>query len=158
MTEIDYQLFTGYPDDKIFQEVAFISNEIFPGTTEERALQFNRTILKGKKNILTIIAYQGDQPVGYKQGFESRPGYFESDTGGVIESARRRGIAHQMLLYQQEWCVNNGFRFINTSTGTVSDNNAMLILNLKNGFTVVGTYLDRGSNHRVLLQKQIAEM
>jgi hypothetical protein len=30
MTEIEYQLFTGYPDDKTFQDVAFISNEVFP--------------------------------------------------------------------------------------------------------------------------------
>ena len=156
MTHFNYQLFTGYPDEKIFQDVALISNEVFPETSVERALQFNRNKLKGKKNILIIIGHEGDRPVGYKQGFESRPGYFDSDTGGVIESARRRGIAHQMMVYQHEWCLDQGFKFIDTSTGT--DNQAMLILNLKHGFVVVGTYLDRGKNHRVLLQKQIAEM
>ena len=156
MSEIEYQLYTGCPDDKVFRDVAFVSNEVFPGATGEGAEQFNRNKLEGKKNILTVIAYESGQPVGYKQGFESRPGYFDSDTGGVVESARRRGIAQQMMLLQHEWCLDQGFRFIDTSTGT--DAQAMLILNLKNGFVVVGTYLDRGSNHRVLLQKQIAEM
>jgi hypothetical protein len=56
---------------------------------------------------------------------------------------------------QHIWCEENDYRIITTITA--ASNKAMLILNLKAGFMVSGTLLDRGENHQVLLQKVINE-
>ena len=156
MSDIQYRLITDATTDEIFHDVAVISGQVFPGTTIDKAIELNRNKLEGRKSILIIIAYEGKKPVGFKQGYETSPGYFESESGGVLESVRRHGIANEMMRQQHHWCLNNGFRFVETNVA--NDNQPMLILNLKHGFQVVGTYLDRGSIQKVLLQKQIAEL
>ena len=156
MTDITYQFCTEFPEDSVFHDIAVVSRSVFPGTTIEEAEQLNKDKLGGRKRIFLIVAREGKNPVGFKQGYATRPGFFESESSGVIESARKRGIANEMMKLQHEWCVKNNFVFIDTSVS--NDNQTMLILNLKHGFKVVGTYLHRNTIPIVLLQKQIAEM
>ena len=156
MADIKYQFYTGFPEDQVLQDIAFVSQSVFPGVTIEKAEQLNRDKLEGRKAIFIIVAKEDGKPVGFKQGYATRPGFFESESGGVVESARKRGIANEMIKLQHEWCVKNKFVFIDTSVS--NDNQTMLILNLKHGFKVVGTTLHRNKIPLVLLQKQIAEM
>ena len=101
------------------------------------------------------LAYEDDALVAYKLGRSSDPRSFESSLGGVLPRLRRRGIASELAQRQEEWCKAQGFRFLTTETA--SDNQAMLILNLKRGFTIVGTYRARGEHLKVRCEKALSE-
>jgi GNAT superfamily N-acetyltransferase len=109
--------------------------------------------LRPKEIILCCFAWSGKQLVGYKIGYEQRPGYFESWIGGVLPEYRRKGIATALLNAQHQWCKEAGYRFIDTQTA--GDNHAMLIANLKAGFEICGTYWDRKQVMKVILQKRL---
>ena len=141
-------LIEGYPDDEVAVKLCMIADEQapFPIATFERRL-------KHQPHILGCYAYDNDVLVGYKIGYESRPRYFESWMGAVTPAYRRQGIAQELMREQHRWCEKEGYRYITTITD--ASNASMLILNLKAGFVISGTQLDRGENHQVLLQKRI---
>ena len=95
----------------------------------------------------------GGEVVGYKLGRSNDPRTFESWGGGVRRDARRQGVASALARLQELWCRAQGFQFIQTETA--HDNLAMLGVNLKQGFVVAGTYLDRGAHLKVILQKPL---
>jgi predicted GNAT superfamily acetyltransferase len=109
--------------------------------------------LAGRKNIYLQIARLDGAAVGFKLGYQERPKYFESWRGGVIATARGRGIARAMMQAQHEWCASEGFKIIQTVCQ--AENQAMISLNLSMGFMVVGSYLDRGEVLKVILQKKV---
>ena len=104
-----------------------------------------------KRSVLLLLALRGEEPVAFKVGFSDEPGSFESWRGGVVESARRLGLARRLMDQQHKWCANQGFRVIKTTTN--GDNPAMLILNLQSGFRVVGTFVNRMNRVKVLQEK-----
>ena len=89
--------------------------------------------------------------MGFKIGFEQSPGVFESCRGGVIETARRQGIAMELMRVQHQWCAENGYKVIQTTTN--GDNQSMLILNLRSGFEVVGSFLNARRRVKILQEK-----
>jgi len=101
------------------------------------------------------MAYDGDELVGYKVGRSNDPRTFESWNGGVLPEARKRGVGAELARRQEAWCREQGFAFL--STDTAHNNRAMLILNLRRGFHIAGTYLNRGKNLKVVLQKALSQ-
>ena len=91
--------------------------------------------------------------IGYKIGFQERPQYFESWRGGVLAEYRGRKIAQELLKKQHEWCKKQGFSIINTTTN--SQNIPMLIVNLRGGFEIVGTFLNHRKIMKVMLEKRL---
>ncbi len=112
-----------------------------------------RRQLERRHQILSCLALRGDELVGYKIGYEERPAYFESWVGGVSPDSRRSGIAADLMAHQHRWCAEHGFKLVTTITE--GSNHAMLILNLRSGFDVVGTFLDRRKVLKVMLQKHL---
>ena len=148
MAPIEYRCLPGQPTAEVLAAVAEINHEIF-GFNETAAILAGLFGQKGK--LLVCLAEQGGQTVGYKIGFEGDPGTFESWRGGVLPSARRQGIAEHLMGLQHRWCQENGFRVIKTTTN--SDNTPMIILNLKSGFEIVGTFVHRQKRLKVLQEK-----
>ena len=109
--------------------------------------------LLNKQRILNCFAYVGNEMVAYKIGFQQRPGYFESWIGVVDPKYRRLGIATTLMNAQHQWAQEAGFKIIETIT--TGDNQAMLLVNIKGGFEVCGTFLDRRKNLKVILQKML---
>jgi ribosomal protein S18 acetylase RimI-like enzyme len=140
----------GYPDDDLVENICTILSDQPP-----YPIELFKKKLKHQTRILGCYAYDQQGLVGYKIGYEPRPRYFESWQGAVGLDHRRQGIAERLMNIQHEWCKENNYRIITTITA--ASNNPMLILNLKAGFMVSGTLLDRGENHQVLLQKIIGE-
>jgi GNAT superfamily N-acetyltransferase len=70
--------------------------------------------------------------------------------GGVRAEARRQGIALRLMNLQHDWLRAHGYGSVESST--VPDNAAMLSLNLRVGFRVIGTY-NRGDGTRVMMAK-----
>ena len=150
MASIEYQSHLGMPSDETIGWIASISQEVFgPGMDAAELL----SRLEGKQHIHACLAFENEEPVGYKLGYMARPHYFESWRGGVVPAARRRGIANELQRIQHAWCKDQGFRIITTTTE--GHNAPMLMLNLQHGYKIVGTFFDRGQNLKVILQKQI---
>ena len=145
---IEYQLLEGMPSGDSLVHLNQINQEVF-GSGNIHIDLANE--LQGKQKIFLCLAFKEGVPVGFKLGYKERPHYFESWLGGVSNSARRQGIAQELMRRQHEWCREQGFRIVTT----IADNQnvAMLILNLQNGFELVGTMLDRGKHMKLFLQK-----
>jgi GNAT superfamily N-acetyltransferase len=87
-------------------------------------------------DLLMLVAEVGDEPVGFKVGYQLRAGTFYSAKGGVVDTARRKGIArallHRMLDIVREWGYDTFVydTFPNKHPG-------MTVLGLSEGFEVV---------------------
>ena len=150
MHQLSYELIEGMPDDELLGSIVELSNTVF-GFNEEIAGY--KTALTNRRRLLFCLAFQGPTLTGFKVGYEERPRYFESWRGGVLPSARGQGIAGQLMELQHEWCAEARFAFITTICS--NHNTGMLRLNMRHGLLVTGTYLDRGEELKLLLQKDI---
>ena len=54
---------------------------------------------------------------------------------------------------QHAWCTAAGFRFVQTAVST--DNVGMIILNLRCGLRITGTYVNRAGKLRLSLEKRL---
>ena len=148
MSCIEYRCFEGQPDAEVIDWIANINQELFSfGETAEHLSAF----FQNHQRILICMAFQEGRPVGFKVGFEDAPLSFESWRGGVVETARRQGVAMELVRLQHSWCEKNEFRVIKTTTN--SSNVPMLILNLRNGFQVVGSFVNRRKHLKLLQEK-----
>jgi len=93
------------------------------------------------------------QMAGFKAGYaKSKTEYF-SWMGGVKESFRKQGIAKELMRRQHQWIAANGFQTVETKAK--NDSKDMLILDLKFGFDVVGSYTDELGEAKLILKKEI---
>ena len=148
MSAITYQRFEGFPDEDLLHSLADLNQAIFEFGESPAHLTH---ALQGQHKILLCMAYQGEKAIGFKLGFQERPHYFESWRGGVLPSYRNQGIAQELLRQQHQWCTEQGFRIVTTIAH--NQNIPMLIVNLRNGFEIVGTSFDRRKVLKILLQK-----
>ncbi|MBF0315849.1 MAG: GNAT family N-acetyltransferase [Oligoflexia bacterium] len=101
-----------------------------------------------------LIAYIGSTPVGYKIGYELSSKMFYSWIGGVIPKYRRKGFAKKLMKIQHEIVSNEGYSIIRTSTENKFKH--MLILNLKSGFNIIGSYCsDLKKELTIMLEKKL---
>jgi len=156
MSELVYREVEGMPDAALLLELSTLAKAI---TEEEggREIELNnyaenfRVGLTGHPWIYTCLAYGEDRLVGYKVGRSNDPRAFESWKGGVLTAFRRKGIAGELARRQAAWCRTHPFQVIFTETAP--DNAPMLILNLRQGFTISGTYLKRNTTLMARLVK-----
>ena len=152
MKNIEFKIYEDFPSNDVLSWTATLNQEIFQfGETEQHLSEF----LQNRTKILICLAFHDGQPIGYKIGFQERTYYFESWRGGVLPKYRGNGIAQHLLTLQHDWCTEKGFRIVTTITS--NNNTAMLIVNLRNGFEIVGTSFDRRSVVKVFLQKWLVE-
>lgn len=107
-----------------------------------------------EKQKLMVLTAGIDTVDGFKIGYERYRGVFFSWLGGVRAECRRQGIAKALLEHQHRRCLELGYSEIQTET--FGDGNAMLLLNLQNGFEVYGTHLGDDGRLRVLLRKKLS--
>ncbi len=150
MSTIEYQCLEGLPDADILAEIVAINQTIFGfNETEENLHQ----CFSEHQKLLICMAYQDGRLVGFKVGFEREPRSFESWRGGVLESARRQGIAAELMRLQHDWCQAHNFRVIQTTTN--SDNIGMLMVNLQSGFEIIGSFVNRNKRLKLLQEKYL---
>lgn len=87
-------------------------------------------------DLLMLVAEIDDDPVGFKVGYQLRAGTFYSAKGGVVDTARRKGVArvllHRMLDIVREWGYD---RFVYDTFP--NQHPGMTVLGLSEGFEVV---------------------
>lgn len=108
--------------------------------------------IAGKPHILTHLAFYGDLLIGFKTGFDEKPGSFYSWLGAVHPEYRRRGVASELMRLQHESLRASGHSEVITITRNKW--REMLILNIKVGFQIVGTYTD-GGEAKIMLHKSL---
>ena len=106
---------------------------------------------QGKSKILFTLGLESDVVVGYKIGYELESDCFYSWLGGVDENHRNKGIASKLMNQQHLYLKEKGYKIVQTKTKNKWRN--MLILNIKNGFDVIGTYTDSNGEPKIILEK-----
>ncbi len=112
-----------------------------------------REELSSRLQFLILVAVHNNRVIGYKIGYQDRKNRFYSWLGGVYPEYRDQGIASELMHRQHEWCKNQGYAVVRTLTKNKWRN--MLILNLRHGFDVVGTYIDEKGEPKIILEKRL---
>lgn len=108
---------------------------------------------QNRKRSLLCVAHAGQEVAGFKFGYESDPDKFYSWIGGVKDTFRKQGIASALMKAQHEWVARQGYARVQTRTKNVW--REMLILNLRHGFDVIGTYTDEKGEPKLILEKKL---
>jgi predicted GNAT superfamily acetyltransferase len=136
------------PDEHFLHNLFVLHERIFDANNFETFFQE----LKNKDKLLILAAVNdAGAIVGYKIGYERKPRHFYSWLGGVHPDYRRQGIASRLMTLQHEWCKNKGYQTIQTKTKNKWRD--MLIMNIKNGFDIIGTYTDKKGEPKIILKK-----
>ncbi len=108
--------------------------------------------LKLHKKRLLVAARDAQEVLGFKLGFCDRPGVFYSWLGAVAEAHEGNGIGRRLMELQHQHLAENGYHLV--KTGTRNQFKRMLILNLLNGFELVGVRHKNGGPH-LMLEKRL---
>lgn len=135
------------------EEVVEISNKIpefnNPYRAEDYQAKFNT------KHII-LVAEMNNQLVGFKCGYErdASTGKFYSWMGGVLPEYRKSGVARDLLIAMEEWCVNEGYKILEFKT--LNEHKSMLIFSLKYGFEIIEVISSpKDPRKRIVLQKRL---
>ncbi len=109
--------------------------------------------LNEKKDLCILLAHKGDRLIGFKIGYTRFKGVFFSWLGAVSSAHRRKGVARKLLRHQQALCIEEGYNEMQTEAS--GSNQAMLILNLQEGFDISGVHLGRRNELTVQLRKRL---
>lgn len=143
----DYSIFNSLPDDEVLVEIIDLHKNIF-GTSDDLI-----TKIGSKHRLLVITAMDGTKVIGYKIGYELDNNKFYSWLGGVDTNYRKHGIASELMEKQHQYLKENGYSVIQTKT--MNKWRSMLVLNIKNGFDVIDTYIDEKGLHKIILEKKL---
>ncbi len=112
--------------------------------------------LRCKENMhLSLIAEIGNEPVGFKIGYDRfMDGSFYSWMGGVKVEFRKNGIAGQLADFQEYWVKENGFKSIKLKTR--KKHQAMIAFLQDRGFSIT-TEEPKGNpmETRIWMEKKI---
>ncbi len=103
---------------------------------------------------LALIAFDGEEPVGYKIGYRRwTDGSWYSWLGAVLPEHRGRGIAQRLLTEQERWVAAQGYRSIRVKTRNRFI--AMRILLARNGYELIELRRDglARPDYRLLFEK-----
>lgn len=89
------------------------------------------------------LAHHHKELVGFKLAYRRGASMLYSWLGAVHPGYRRMGIAGDLMRRQHVWARAEGFQCVETRTR--NSNSPMIMLNLREGFTIVGYEVDRSS-------------
>lgn len=130
----------------------FKTNQIFETFDEAKFLYQ----LDTKSRLYACLAFIDDELIAVKLGYVLSPSKFYSWIGGVAVTFRKAGIASELMKRQHDWCRKQKFLLIETRTRNQYPE--MIALNLKFGFQIIGTRLDKKGEPKVLLEKNLSPL
>ncbi|MGG3571053.1 GNAT family N-acetyltransferase [Bacillus gobiensis] len=147
---MEYREFTSLEIESLwYKSMCSLHNSIFTTDCSDSIMEE----LSTRPKFLILVAVHEDRVVGYKIGYQDRNSRFYSWLGGVYPEYRGQGIASELMLKQHEWCKRQEYAAVRT----LSKNKwrSMLILNLRHGFDIVGTYTDEKGEPKIILEKRL---
>ncbi|WP_235827911.1 GNAT family N-acetyltransferase [Brevibacillus migulae] len=145
---IEFRTYQAIPEDAICNGVIRLQEKVF----QSKAHSFFAE-LKNKDDMLILVAMDGSEIVGYKIGYQRKPRHFYSWLGGVDPAYRRHGIGSTLMQMQHEWCQQRNYLTIRTHTKNQWRD--MIILNLRHGFDIIGTWTDDHGEPKIMLEKRL---
>lgn len=146
---MEYKSFTSLElESDWYQSMCLLHSTIFKSQSSDSIEEE----LNARPKFLILVALDDDRVVGYKIGYQDRETRFYSWLGGVYPEYRGKGIASELMRRQHEWCKVQGYMVIRTLTKNKWRD--MLILNLRHGFDIVGTYTDEKGEPKIILEKR----
>lgn len=144
---MDFVNIEGFPDSEVLKQILMLHETIFKDshTLVSKA--------QSKPEILFTIGLEKEEVVGYKIGYELNSDCYYSWLGGVNENHRNKGIASKLMNQQHLYLKEKGYKSVQTKTKNNWRN--MLILNIRNGFDVIGTYTDNSDELKIILEKSL---
>ena len=137
--------------DEVLNMLSDLENAIFEKPYSRDKIKREAAV---KNNLLILIAFDGKKPCAYKAGFEISSRIFYSWIGGVLPEYRGQGIAKSLLEKQHELIPARGHKCVRTFTENKYRD--MLILNLRNGFDIIGVYKsDHDEKQTIMLEKML---
>lgn len=134
--DIRYELTNGLPAEPIQTALLALLTHIFDNQSQTELLA-KLTYQQANSGLQVLLALGNGQVIGCKLGYERKPGQFYSWLGAVHPDFRGQGIASELMRRQHDWCRQQGYHTIRTQT--YNQWRAMLILNLRFGFDIIGT-------------------
>lgn len=151
---VDYQDCVDSLPAPLLHSLLDLHGSVFAGQTRDEvkaeiAYQTERGLF------LVNLALTDGRVIGYKAGYERKPGHFYSWLGCVDPTFRGRGVADTLMRRQHDWCRQRGYHTVRTQT--YNQWRGMLILNLKHGFDIIGT--QQGTHGLIIvLEKQLSTL
>lgn len=131
-----FRLLPALATDSDLHLLAVLLHQIFSDTSDTEWLTDLR-YQQARQPVQVWLALADGNVVGVKLGYERKPGHYYSWLGGVHPEFRGQGIAAELMRRQHAWCREQGYRSIRTHT--YNRWRAMLLLNLRHGFDIIGT-------------------
>lgn len=144
--KIDYVIFQDMPDNERLTSLLALHLRIF-GREDDLVRR-----MAEKRKLLFVLALRNDEVIGYKIGYELNREQFYSWLGGVNPVYRKLGIATELMKRQHQFVEANAYHAIQTKTKNQCRD--MLILNIKMGFNIIGTYTNQVGDIKIILEKK----
>ena len=139
----------GIPSNEVLNELLTLYTSVF----EDAIVDFFMERISTKEDVVSIIAYKNEVPVGFKIGYRYNESTFYSWVGGVLLNHRKEGIAKQLAAIQESIVKEKGFTKLRTKS--MNRFKPMLILNLKTGFDIVQVYINEKGQQKIVFEKEI---
>lgn len=145
--EITYNSFTEIPENEVVDSMIWLHMVVFGEPDDLKGR------MQEKRGLRIDLALDGEKVVGYKIGYALNRDQFYSWLGGVDAEYRDRGIASELMTQQHLYAKDRGYSVVQTHTKNKWRN--MLILNLKSGFDVIGTFTDREGEPKIIMERKL---
>ena len=139
----------GVPMKKNMEELLTLYTTVF----EDAIVTFFNDRITSKEDVVSIIAYINQVPVGFKIGYRYNENTFYSWVGGVLPKYRKQGIAKQLAETQEIVVKEKGYTKLRTKS--MNRFKPMLILNLKKGFDIVQVYTNEKGQQKIVFEKEV---
>mgnify|MGYP001468261991 FL=1 len=149
---ISYNIFEGDLSNNLFTELLHLYNQLF----EDADLEFFKTRFTTQANICSVLAFKKTQLIGFKIGYPVENNTFYSWIGGVNSEFRNIGIGKQLATLQENYAIEKGFSVLKTKS--MNRFKPMMILNLKNGFSITKVYTNTKGQTKIVFEKQLKQL
>ena len=139
----------GIPKDTILKELLHLYETIF----DDAKIDFFIDRITSKTDVIIVLTYFENSPVGFKIGYRYNETTFYSWVGGVLSDFRRKGIAQELARKQEELVKKKGYKKLRTKS--MNRFKPMLILNIKNGFDIVQVYTNTSGQQKIVFEKDL---
>lgn len=112
--------------------------------------------LRGRSNVLILVAQVDDRPVGFFLGMELKPSVFFEWLYGVIPGYRRQGVCSQLIEAANAWAADHGYTFSRLECH--NQHRPMLHMAIKHRYDILGLRWDPDHHENlVIFEKELAE-
>jgi GNAT superfamily N-acetyltransferase len=121
-------------------------NQVF---APRRDAGFFERRMRGRANVLSLIAEVERRPVGFSCGIELKPNTWFNWLVGVLPDYRRAGIASQLTEAEHAWARDHGYRYVRMECH--NQTRPVLHMAITLGFDIVGVRWDNDRDANLIV-------